>query len=194
MSDQLTCQVCLLSFDQNDRKPMVLDKCGHSVCLKCIESLTERKCPKCRACFDKTLKNYSLLEYFELNIVGEKQKHEHLYEKKLHYSNQSLSQYFIELEILFDVVRNGLEKKIFSGDEHIFEFFFKILSLKKSERAIFYIVDDSEFENVRAYFFVLKSFGFLCKMDRDVFVKVFKSDFKNTCTMVKTIYKKQLMC
>jgi len=48
--DLITCHVCLLRFNEANRKPKSLD-CHHYFCIKCIQSFSETaslKCPTCR--------------------------------------------------------------------------------------------------------------------------------------------------
>jgi hypothetical protein len=61
------CTVCYLIYDNNERFPMILVPCGHSICKECTQlmnSLT-RICPFCRERSQMTLKNYQLVELLQ---------------------------------------------------------------------------------------------------------------------------------
>lgn len=60
------CPVC----SENDRYPLCITSCGHSLCEICIPKLKEKKCPFCRSEFETAKPNYALgklcgLEYKE---------------------------------------------------------------------------------------------------------------------------------
>jgi hypothetical protein len=48
----IVCPVCFESFDSNKAKPLILPKCGHTVCLACLKRIIKAsslvKCPVCR--------------------------------------------------------------------------------------------------------------------------------------------------
>jgi len=196
MGDQFVCKICLLNFDFDLKKPMILNNCGHSICQECTRSMTEQKCPFCRQYFDCTLKNYGLLEYLEMEKkcsgVNMIQKIS-IYGSFLHHSNISLSMQFAHMEILIDVVTDGIEKQVFSGTEHFFPFFFTILGLYRRSKHIFYIVDICEWKRVRSYFLMVKSLGFSRINDRDQFIEYYEKEFNKTRKMVMADYRSQIL-
>lgn len=70
---QPTCQVCLIPYDTEDHRPLLLPACGHTFCASCLGCLHRQgktSCPKCRK--DGAVKpisslpvNYSLLDIAE---------------------------------------------------------------------------------------------------------------------------------
>ena len=63
----VNCCVCLKGFNTRLNKPMVLEKCGHSVCFNCLISLIDKTCPYCKSKFFNPVKNFTLCEYLEIN-------------------------------------------------------------------------------------------------------------------------------
>lgn len=63
MMESIVCPVCYEDFNTESNKPLILDKCGHSLCKKCISNLQETMtCPNCRIKFKKTYPNYALMD------------------------------------------------------------------------------------------------------------------------------------
>lgn len=70
-----TCPVCFDCFNSEELQPLILPKCGHTVCKKClnhiVRSSTLVKCPVCRKInptdLTKIPVNYALLDYSEVN-------------------------------------------------------------------------------------------------------------------------------
>ncbi|KAF4696679.1 hypothetical protein FOZ63_008317 [Perkinsus olseni] len=68
----LECGICCNDYDDSRHRPMVLTRCGHSVCAKCMESVTSNSwlfgkyvtCPYCRHATHvaKAVTNYAVLE------------------------------------------------------------------------------------------------------------------------------------
>ncbi|XP_076044378.1 E3 ubiquitin-protein ligase RNF166-like [Oratosquilla oratoria] len=47
----LICPICYEDYNKTNCTPMVLGKCGHTICLSCLKQLTSYgrvRCPKCR--------------------------------------------------------------------------------------------------------------------------------------------------
>jgi hypothetical protein len=57
-----SCSVCYEEFNTDICKPLMLDRCGHSFCKKCIFNFIDMSCPKCRTRFKKTHPNYALID------------------------------------------------------------------------------------------------------------------------------------
>jgi hypothetical protein len=51
---EFLCSVCLLEFDNVDRRPVVWGSCGHSVCQTCLCELLRNACVTCQMAFDPT--------------------------------------------------------------------------------------------------------------------------------------------
>lgn len=70
------CPVCWSKYgaEEPDRRPMIMDKCGHSICQACgitLENST-RKCPECRIRFQALTTNWTVLRMLGgTNPVGE---------------------------------------------------------------------------------------------------------------------------
>ncbi len=60
-----SCKVCFEKFDRLKRKPHVLLNCTHTLCIECIDSLSEKKCPLCNASIMRTNPNWELLDLME---------------------------------------------------------------------------------------------------------------------------------
>lgn len=58
----MDCSICNEFFDENEHKPYSLNPCGHYFCIKCIQSLTTRSCPKCRCNMQSTTVNFAILD------------------------------------------------------------------------------------------------------------------------------------
>lgn len=56
------CELCLDSFNLYDRKPFSLVPCGHSLCIRCFDSLTKTTCPYCRASFTSKIPNWEIVK------------------------------------------------------------------------------------------------------------------------------------
>lgn len=56
------CELCLESYNVYDRKPYSLVPCGHSLCIKCFESLTKTVCPYCRCGFTSKIPNWEIVK------------------------------------------------------------------------------------------------------------------------------------
>jgi hypothetical protein len=71
MEEALTCPIGFEIYNDNINKPVTLDSCGHTFCIKCIQMLKIKSCPQCRKMFDKTHPNYTLID-----IITSKGRHE----------------------------------------------------------------------------------------------------------------------
>lgn len=46
--EKYDCELCLESYNIYDKKPHSIVPCGHSICIKCLNSLRKEVCPFCR--------------------------------------------------------------------------------------------------------------------------------------------------
>jgi hypothetical protein len=58
IEDNLTCQICLIKFNENKNKPVTLVPCGHTYCCTCIEKFADNLCPYDRQLFRSTVINW----------------------------------------------------------------------------------------------------------------------------------------
>ena len=56
------CVICNDSYDEGDKKPLVLVNCGHSFCKNCVLQFSNKKCPVCRLDYDKYIENWLVIE------------------------------------------------------------------------------------------------------------------------------------
>ena len=56
------CELCLENYNLYDKKPYSLVPCGHSICIKCFESLTKTVCPYCRAPYATKIPNWEIIK------------------------------------------------------------------------------------------------------------------------------------
>ncbi len=57
------CQICHEPFDHSIHKPHSMSSCPHTYCLKCLEQMKNKKCPKCGKLSLSTHFNMALLEF-----------------------------------------------------------------------------------------------------------------------------------
>lgn len=67
----MNCDICYDDYNSNEKKPFTLVPCGHTFCIKCINSLMSREasCPNCRKKISEKIPNYGLVGLLELNLV-----------------------------------------------------------------------------------------------------------------------------
>ena len=58
----MDCDICFENFDYSEKKPLLLLKCAHTMCLECVTSLVEKKCPSCSSVIEDTQTNWSILK------------------------------------------------------------------------------------------------------------------------------------
>lgn len=58
IEENLTCQICLMKFNENQNKPVTLVPCGHTYCCTCIEKFLDNLCPYDRQLFQSTVINW----------------------------------------------------------------------------------------------------------------------------------------
>lgn len=58
----MECDICLEKFDHSLNKPLVLIRCAHTLCSKCVKNLAENKCPSCNSVIEETKTNWSILK------------------------------------------------------------------------------------------------------------------------------------
>lgn len=63
----MSCDQCLLKFNNGDRKPFVLIPCCHTFCLSCLNQSTTAECFSCQSQFSKKTLNQTLLDIVENN-------------------------------------------------------------------------------------------------------------------------------
>lgn len=61
----MECDICFLKFDFDERKPYILNPCGHSLCLTCSNKLNN--CPHCRNKIVGKIVNFALMNMIENN-------------------------------------------------------------------------------------------------------------------------------
>jgi hypothetical protein len=61
-STKFECELCLEMYNLYDKKPFSLVPCGHSICIKCFESLNKTACPYCRAAFTAKIPNWEIIK------------------------------------------------------------------------------------------------------------------------------------
>ncbi len=63
--NNFSCKVCFEKFDRLKHKPHVLLNCTHTLCINCIENLSEKKCPTCSAIIVRTNPNWEILDLMD---------------------------------------------------------------------------------------------------------------------------------
>jgi len=66
----MDCTICFETYNNSERKPIVLNPCGHSFCNSCLQHLLTQ-CPSCRTLIETKIINYALL-----NILQQQQNNE----------------------------------------------------------------------------------------------------------------------
>ncbi len=91
------CELCLEAYNLYDKKPFSLVPCGHSICIKCFESLAKTACPYCRAAFTAKIPNWEII-------------------KRLPKPTVPIVYYHIEIKL------NSLRKTAAEYDKHVAQF------------------------------------------------------------------------
>jgi len=61
-SIKMNCEVCLEEYNELDRKPIIINNCGHTYCQTCINGLEPNPyCPKCRKLITSTCINFIVM-------------------------------------------------------------------------------------------------------------------------------------
>ncbi|EFO89275.1 hypothetical protein CRE_16335 [Caenorhabditis remanei] len=66
----MDCEICFEPFSDNlgNHVPIIFPDCGHSFCKSCVDSLENRKCPKCRKTrFQPHEINVEVVEFIQTN-------------------------------------------------------------------------------------------------------------------------------
>ncbi len=65
----MDCSVCLENFDDEivERRPYLINPCGHCFCLSCLQSFNPPNCPKCRAFIENKVCNWQLVDVISEN-------------------------------------------------------------------------------------------------------------------------------
>jgi hypothetical protein len=61
----MSCPICFERYNTNDRKPLTLQPCGHTLCQVCKLKLRSTECPTCRTQFTSETPNFALMEVME---------------------------------------------------------------------------------------------------------------------------------
>lgn len=67
-SSDFVCEICLNNYDTISRKPYSLVPCGHTFCLSCMNQITSKICPTCRAIFQNKIPNWEITKRLERTI------------------------------------------------------------------------------------------------------------------------------
>jgi len=59
---KMECEICLEKFDHSINKPLVLFRCGHTLCSKCVDNLHEKKCHNCSDPIEDIRPNWAVLK------------------------------------------------------------------------------------------------------------------------------------
>lgn len=65
----MNCEICIEKYNDKENKPYSLIPCGHSFCIKCINRLKVKQCPKCRIEINAKLLNRALIDLLDLNLI-----------------------------------------------------------------------------------------------------------------------------
>ena len=57
----MDCSICNEDFNEKVHRPISLNPCGHSFCLKCINQLPNQVCPNCRIDIQSKTVNYGIM-------------------------------------------------------------------------------------------------------------------------------------
>lgn len=61
----MQCKICFEKYNNTVVKPYSLYPCSHSFCIRCLEALPQKECPKCKREIRDKQPNYDLLEALE---------------------------------------------------------------------------------------------------------------------------------
>lgn len=72
----LDCDICFEAYSvQNERQPMILVGCGHTICRNCLDNLPQRNCPQCRIpIYNNSVPNRLVLNLLESNLNNNSSK------------------------------------------------------------------------------------------------------------------------
>jgi hypothetical protein len=83
----MECFICLEKYDNNQRKPHTMYPCSHTICLDCLNNLTDRTCPSCRSRINDNKPNYALID-----LICESKNSKESVPSKLNSLDQIISQ------------------------------------------------------------------------------------------------------
>lgn len=58
----MDCEICLEEFDHTIHRPFSLSPCMHTLCISCLNNLSEKKCPLCTKVINDNNTNWTLLK------------------------------------------------------------------------------------------------------------------------------------
>jgi hypothetical protein len=106
----MDCSICNEFYDENEHKPHSLNPCGHYFCIKCIQSLENRSCPKCRGDIQSIIVNFAILDMLNDAARPKTSKSSNpIRESKIF---QSLDNVLSEMNELDQSLTNTYEKRI----------------------------------------------------------------------------------
>ena len=74
----MECSICFNKYDNAQRKPYVINPCGHCFCFKCLAELPSQLCPNDRGKIESKTLNRAILELVEDNHKNSKtSSHQH---------------------------------------------------------------------------------------------------------------------
>ena len=209
----IECKVCLENFNNTKHIPMVLDTCGHSVCIICIDHLKNMnvngvyRCPICRQLYNNVIKNYSLCEilnnsttsstYETLNIdnlMGINFKSGIMnIDPFIHPDNDDIKIDLYRFESMIIFTAFSLKNGIFDGGEAFFDKIFKLLGIERVwRRRIRYNMNIQEFNFFIYYFQIIKSVGFPNENEKNCFKSCFENMFQKLNNQIHLAYRKYL--
>ena len=65
------CSLCLDQYNRAEKKPYLINPCGHCYCKSCLGRLQEQICPGCRGRFNFTTINRPILDLLDVLPVGQ---------------------------------------------------------------------------------------------------------------------------
>lgn len=66
----LKCDICTYEYDANEHKPCMLVPCGHTLCKKCLDSITNQRCPNDRQQIEKHMFNWEIIKLVSANDLA----------------------------------------------------------------------------------------------------------------------------
>jgi putative ribosome biogenesis GTPase RsgA len=76
---RIPCDICYEPFNTNERKPMIPDCCGHTMCLQCVDKLPEKKCPMDQKPFHTCNLNIAINELIQMPRIKPPRDYENLF-------------------------------------------------------------------------------------------------------------------
>jgi hypothetical protein len=73
----MECSICFNKYDNAQRKPYVINPCGHCFCSKCLAELPSQLCPNDRGKIESKTLNRAILELVEESHTNSKLSNYH---------------------------------------------------------------------------------------------------------------------